>query len=153
MVSEATPSLTPKIFLVTEFFPWNTLEKPSIQNISAWTRKNPSFILDLTKFPKSTTTSTMYKSHFYQIKEKFKNTNHCNIYTDGSKINGKVGAGLIFEEKACKYHLPETLSTYTAEEFCLMQATESINQNISIDNTFIIHTDSLSVIQNLKKMY
>ena len=73
----------------------------------------------------------------FKIKLDFKITNtpdhvELNFYTDGSKLNGKVGAGFLALEptrimKTDKFKLPDNSTVFQAEIFAILKATEYLS--------------------------
>ena len=79
-----------------------------------------------------------------------------NIFTDGSKIRGMVGAGVaMYEEnkliKQCKYKLHNQCSNNQAEELAILKSLEEL-QSLTHCNikTAAIHTDSKVTLASLK---
>lgn len=78
------------------------------------------------------------------------------IFTDGSKIEGKVGAALSMwnseaETKACKFKLSTYCTVYQAELLAICQATREILR--STEANFGIYSDSKSSLQTVTNNY
>jgi len=58
-------------------------------------------------------------------------TQHLNIYTDGSKLEGGVGAGLYCTDPELRlsYKLPNDCSIFQAEVFAIRKAGADVNVN------------------------
>lgn len=130
-----------------------TLPTQILQNhyntIPPWTLKKPSFNLSLTKFQKKNSHPQTYLNQYAEyISRQSKFT---AIYTDGSKIENNIGAAIIVGNNTYTYRLPVETSVYTAEAYAMLQATQHILN--SEEERFIIHSDSLSVIQAIQKPY
>lgn len=80
------------------------------------------------------------------------NTQAVQIYTDGSKIEGEVGAALSLwsgeaEIKAFKLKLPSYCTVYQAELLAICRATQEILKRS--EGTFGIYSDSRSALQSV----
>ena len=106
-----------------------------------WLLKQPVVILDLNRLPKNKTHPLTYKEKLNNIQEKY--TNHLHIFTDISKNNNGTGCGAILHKKTLKKHLPKEASIFSAE-IC------AINFNKQLGKVFLIHSDSIFVVQSLK---
>lgn len=78
--------------------------------------------------------------------------NQIRIYTDGSKIEGKVGAALSLwsneaETTAQKFKLPSYCTVYQAELLAILKATEAVLKSTA--TSFGIYSDSKSSLQSL----
>lgn len=69
---------------------------------------------------------------------------HEKLYTDGSKDNGKVGAGIVSCSSNLSFCLPDPCSVFSAEAFALKTAVSNLQ-----GNNAIILTDSASCIDAL----
>jgi len=87
-------------------------------------------------------------------------TPHCiQIYTDGSKIGGKVGAGAAIYvdqvlKKQCKYKLQNCCSNNEAEQTVILKSLEELT-SLSDHNarTAAIYTDSKVTLASLRKNF
>ena len=121
-----------------------------IENIKFLYSKYPSIIYDLSlaKQQKRYFIKEKIRQEFLQRKYYYKKDNYSIIATDGSKKDGKVGCGILFNTQKYKFKLPSHSSIYTAELF-------SIYKTITIAKTkriskLLILTDSMSAIQGIK---
>ena len=89
--------------------------------------------------------------------EKFLKTSQYNVYTDGSKIDGQVGAGLIIIQKdkpaIQRYiRLPDHCSVFQAEIYAIGLAAQAIIENSTLHNTYVkIFTDNQASMKALNK--
>ena len=104
-------------------------------NSPPWLLEQPVVILD----------PLTYQEKLYKILEKY--PNHLYNYTDGSKDNNGTGCGAVFNSKI-KECLSKEASIFTAE----ISAINLVLKIISTSNSkkFIIHSDSISVLQLIK---
>ncbi|KAH8289000.1 hypothetical protein KR054_009804, partial [Drosophila jambulina] len=77
---------------------------------------------------------------------------HLNIYTDGSKMEGGVGAGLYCTdpEMRLSYKLPSQCSIFQAEVFAIgkaAQLAQNINRSYEAVNLFV---DSQAAIRSMQ---
>ena len=75
-------------------------------------------------------------------------SDHKHIYTDGSKIDEKVGAAATWEYGTIKTHLPDKCTIFSAEAVALINALKIAKA--SHLKQFIIFTDSLSCLQSIE---
>jgi ribonuclease HI len=76
------------------------------------------------------------------------------IYTDGSKIDGKVGSGYcVFRDNKYytkrNYHLPDTATVFQAEIYAIKKAAEWLLQQEYSWKTIVVHIDSQAAIMAL----
>ena len=112
-----------------------------------WLLKQPVVILDLNKLPKNKTHSLIYREKLNNIQEIYPNYQH--IFTDGSKSNYRTGCVAVLHKKALKKCLPKEASIFSAEIYAIDLALDLISTYNS-KKKFIIHSDSISVLQSLK---
>ena len=111
-----------------------------------WLLKQPVIILDLNKLPKNKTHPLIYQDNLNNIQEIFPNYQH--IHTDGSKSNFGTGCGAVLHKKSLKKCLLKESSIFSAEIYAINLALDLISTSNS--KKFIIHSDSISVLQSLK---
>jgi len=88
----------------------------------------------------------MYKSYHHHILEGYKN--YYEVYTDASKTLDGVGISIILENQYTSFKLPNTCSIlYTAEATAILEAIITNKKH----STFLILSDSLSTLNNIKK--
>ena len=107
-----------------------------------WLLKQPS----LNKLPKNKTHPLIYREKLNNIQEIYPNYQH--IYTDGSKSNFGTGCGAVLHKKSRKKCFPKEASIFSAEIYAINLALDLISTSNS--KKFIIHSDSISVLQSLK---
>ena len=86
------------------------------------------------------------KQNFQELQSRLSDYQH--IYTDGSKVEDKVGCAYISGSHHEKVHLHDGSSIFTAESKAIDMALDNV-MNISLDNKFVIFSDSLSVLESL----
>ena len=108
--------------------------------------KQPVVILDLNKLPKNKTHPLIYQEKLNNIQEIY--PNYEDIYTNGSESNFGTGCGAVLHKKSLKKCLPKEASIFSAEIYAINLALDLISTSSS--KIFIIHSDSISVLQSLK---
>ena len=121
-----------------------TLIKES--SLGPWQRKTPEICTYLTKYEKSKTVTSEFLQRFLE----HKHNSDIEIFTDGSKGDGKVGAGIIINTDNKVTHsiarrLHNYASVFTAELFAIKLALFSLKACSNVSCT--IYSDSLSAIQ------
>jgi ribonuclease HI len=102
-----------------------------------------SVILDLAETVKGETSPLEYQSRFLELADVFSSALH--IYTDGSKIEEKVGAAIVYQAKKSSIRLPNNSSIFTAELIAIDMALHMI---FDCDHDFFtIFSDSLSALK------
>ena len=91
----------------------------------------------------SSTSSTVFKSRFNEVKQKY--LNFCHIYTDGSKVETKVASAYVCPYGTRGYILRDGCSIFTAEVEAINKALTYVN--LSTRKSFVIFSDSMSVLQ------
>ena len=76
------------------------------------------------------------------------------VFTDGSKQNGRVGAGYVVYRDAelfseGKYRLPDTASVYQAELFAIRQSLTFLTEHVNDRESIQIFSDSMSALTAL----
>ena len=80
-----------------------------------------------------------------------------SIYTDGSKIGGQVGSGVVvFKRKPVIFpqnaRLPDSATVFQAEVYALLLAGKYILSQINDNHNYIqIHSDSQAAIRAIRK--
>ena len=112
--------------------------------------KYPNITYDTTlaKQQKKHSIKEKIKQEYLQKKYQYKNENFSIIATDGSKKEGEVGCGILFDTHKYKFKLPNYSSIYTAELYAIYK-TITIAKTKSITKILII-TDSMSALQGIK---
>ena len=96
---------------------------------------------------KATTSDSIYKQMLASILEEHNADNQ--MYTDGSKSDGGVGASVVFDERIIASFLPHCTSILSAELYALSIA---VNNTKRINKNSIILTDSYSPLMALLDM-
>ena len=133
------------------FHPQNLMTHKT-PNPPLWELTGANIDLELTKFPKQTTTPKTFKENFSDIMFN-KYADYKKIYTDGSKSDTAVGAAavpLIDDLDEINARLPEDASIFTAEATAIDMALSIINK--AKETKFVICTDSLSCLMALKTL-
>ena len=112
-----------------------------------WLLKQPVVILDLKKLPKNKTHPLPYQEKLNNIQERY--PNHLHIFMDGSKSSNGTGCGAVLHKKTLKKHLPKEASIFSAKICAINLALKLVSTRNK--EKFIIHSDSISVLQSLKK--
>ena len=78
--------------------------------------------------------------------------NSLHFYTDGSKLNGKVGFGIHCKELNLDiaHRLPDTCSVYQAEVMAIREVAIWLSRNVVTNIGVIIYTDSQAAIRSLE---
>ena len=86
------------------------------------------------------------KQNFQELQSRLSDYQH--IYTDGSKVEDKVGCAYISGSHHEKIRLPDGSSIFTAKSKAIDMALDYVMNN-SLENKFVIFSDSLSVLKSL----
>lgn len=98
-------------------------------------------------------TPTHLRNRIFQEDLRAKWPNYVDIYTDGSKKNDRVGAGIYIPsiEMSQSYRLPAEATIFTAELFAILKSLETIfTLNF---NKYLIITDCNSAIKCIENIY
>ena len=114
----------------------------SIPDVPIWDSEPITVYFTLSEFDKSSTSSTVFKSRFNEIKQKI--LDFCHIYTDGSKVETKVASAYVCPYGTRGYRLRDGCSIFTAEVEAINKALTYVN--VSPRKSFVIFSDSLSVL-------
>ena len=94
----------------------------------------PTVCFDLCKYKKSETDPTLYRLHYSELLEYFKDYTH--IFTDGSKDDDKTAAAFICQSFEFSKRLSDKASIFTAELEAIVSALRYIN--ITVNNKFVV---------------
>ena len=83
----------------------------SIPDIPIWDSEPVTVDFTLSEFDKSSTSSTVFKSRFNEVKQKY--LDFCHIYTDGSKVETKVASAYVCPYGTRGYRLRDGCSVFT----------------------------------------
>ena len=114
--------------------------------IPSWCTTKPTILFDLHNSKKSLSDSQLMKQNFQELQSRLSDYQH--IYTDGSEVEDKVGCAYISGSRHEKIRLPDGSSIFTAESKAIDMALDYVMNN-SLDNKFVIFSDSLSVLKYL----
>ena len=65
----------------------------SVPDVAIWDSEPVTVDFTLSEFDKSSTASTVFKSRFNEVRQKY--LDFCHIYTDGSKVETKVASAYV----------------------------------------------------------
>ena len=85
----------------------------SIPDVPIWDSEPVTVDFTLSEFEKSSTSSTVFKSRYNEVKQKYLDL--CHIYTDGSKVETKVASAYVCPYGTRGYRLRDGCSIFTAE--------------------------------------
>ena len=122
------------------------IQKHSFSDIPSWCITKPTILFDLHNSRKSLPDSYLMKQNFQELQSRLSDYQH--IYTDGSKVEDKVGCAYISGSHHEKIRLPDGSSIFTAESKAIDMALDYVMNN-SLENKFVIFSDSLSVLKSL----
>ena len=122
------------------------IQKHSFSDIPSWCITKPNILFDLHNSKKSLSDSHLMKQNFQELQSRLSDYQH--IYTDGSKVEDKVGCAYISGSHHEKIRLPDGSSIFTAESKAIDMALDYVMNN-SLENKFVIFSDSLSVLKSL----
>ena len=118
----------------------------SVPDAPIWDSEPVTVDLTLSEFDKSSTSSTVFKSRFNEVKQKY--LDFCHIYTDGSKVETKVASAYVCPYGTRGYRLRDGCSIFTAEVEAINKALTYVK--VSTRQSFVIFSDSMSVLQAIE---
>ena len=118
----------------------------SIPDVPIWDSEPVTVDFTLSEFDKSSTSSTVFKSRFNEVKQKY--LDFCHIYTDGSKVERKVASAYVCPYGTMSYRLRDGCSIFTAEVEAIDKALKYVK--VSSVERFVIFSDSMSVLQAIE---
>ena len=118
----------------------------SIPDVPIWDSEPVTVDFTLSEFDKSSTSSTVFKSRFNEVKQKY--LDFCHIYTDGSKVETKVASAYVCPYGTRGYRLRDGCSIFTAEVEAINKALAYVK--VSTRKSFVIFSDSMSVLQAIE---
>ena len=118
----------------------------SIPDVPIWDSEPVTVDFTLSEFDKSSTSSTVFKSRFIEVKQKY--LDFCHIYTDGSKVETKVASAYVCPYGTRGYRLRDGCSIFTAEVEAISKALTYVK--VSTRKSFEIFSDSMSVLQAIE---
>ena len=111
-----------------------------------WILKPVTVNFTLSKFDKSSTSSTVFKSRFNEAKQKY--FDFCHIYTNGSKVETKVASAYVCPYGTRGYRPRDGRSIFTAEIDAINKSLTYVK--VSTKKSFIIFSYSMSVLQAIE---
>ena len=119
--------------------------KNKIPTFSPWHYTPPVIDLSLTEYQKCSTNPLVFKQKYFEFKAK--HADHIEVYTDGSKHEGRVASAAVVNGRSFVKRLPNDSSIFSAEVTAILLALKQINS--LEEDKFVIFTDSLSSLQAL----
>ena len=118
----------------------------SISDVPIWDSEPVIVDFTLSEFDKSSTSSTVFKSWFNQVRQR--NSDFCYICTDGPKVETKVASAFVCPYGTRGYRLKDGCSIFTAEVEAINKALTYVK--LSKRKGFVICSDSMSVLQAIQ---
>ena len=118
----------------------------SIPDVPIWNSEPVTVDFTLSEFDKSSASSTVFKSRFNELRQKY--SDFCHIYTDGSKVERKVASAYVCPYGTRSYGLRDGCSIFTAEVEAIDKALKYVK--VSSVERFVIFSDSMSVLQAIE---
>ena len=118
----------------------------SIPDVPIWDSKPVTVDFTLSEFDKSPTSSTIFKSRFNEVKQKY--LDFCHIYTDGSKVETKVASAYVCPYGTRGYRLRNGCSIFTAEVEAINKALTYVK--VSTRKSFVLFSHMMSVLQAIE---
>ena len=118
----------------------------SIPDVPIWDSEPVTVEVTLSEFNKLSTSSTVFKSPFNEVKQKY--LEFCLIYTDGSKVETKVASAYVCPYGTRGYRLRDGCSFFTAKVEMINKALTYVK--VSTRKSFVIFSDSMSVLQAIE---
>ena len=118
----------------------------NILDVPIWDSEPVIVDFTLSEFDKSSTSSTVFKSRFNEVKQKY--LDFCHIYTDGSKDETKVASAYVCPYGTRGYGLRDGCSIFTAVVEAVNKALTYVY--VSSRKSFVIFSDSMSVLKAIK---
>jgi ribonuclease HI len=123
----------------------NPLPSPSL-SVPLWSLSSPTFALQLSLLPKSSTPPVQFQQRFLELCSRFSEA--AVYFTDGAKGEEGVGMGIAYGNKAVAAPLAPLSSIFTAEATALERALLLATR--SPVPTILIASDSLSCLKALQ---
>ena len=114
----------------------------SIPDVPIWDSEPVTVDFTLSEFDKSSTSSTVFKCRFIELRQKY--SDFCHIYTDGSK----VASAYVCPYGTRSYRLRDGCSIFTAEVEAIDKALKYVK--VSSVERFVIFSDSMFVLQAIE---
>ena len=121
------------------------IQKHSCSDIPSLCITKPTILFDLHNSKKSLSDSHLMKQNFQELQSRLSDYQY--IYTDGSKVDDKVGCAYISGSHREKIRLSDGSSIFSAESKAIDMTLDYVMNN-SLDKKFVIFSDSLSVLKS-----
>lgn len=121
---------------------------PPSPALPPWKRPPVDFNLSLSELSKQTTPPHIYMKAFHAVMSRHPPADWTHYYTDGSRLQGRVGCAFVLRDEAYLFPLLPHCSIYSAELFAIFQCIENILTH-NVPKSLII-SDSLSALQGLQ---
>jgi len=121
----------------------NIIVSSGVPDIPPWLFPEVDLDVSLSETKKDPLNAPFLHNKFQGLKHKYKH--YKAIYTDGSKNENSVGAGVVMGDMTQKIGLPKDASVFTAELTAIKKAFDLIY--LSRKHRFIIYSDSLSALE------
>ena len=126
--------------------PLNNIHESIFPQTPPWIIKTPKVSLELNEYSKTKIHPSTYQEKFYNILQH--HPDHLDVFTHGSKDNGRVACVSVFNKTVLKKALPRESSIFTTETHAIDLALNIISK--SKHKKFIIFSDLLSVLLSLR---
>ena len=123
----------------------NSVANSIISETPPWQYPEINVDVSLLKYKKDQDQQVLLNK-FKEMKDEYRN--HSALYTDGSKTDNFVGAGVVMGDASNKININPTSTVFTAELIAIKAALDTIAQHQN--NCFIIYSDSLSALEAIK---
>ena len=118
----------------------------SIPDVPIWDSEPVTVDFSLSEFDKSSTSSTVFKSRFNEVRQKY--LDFCHIYADGSKVETKVVSAYVCPYGTTGYRLRDGCSIFTTEVEAINKALTYVK--VSTRKSSVIFSDGMSVLQAIE---
>ncbi|GFN80517.1 RNA-directed DNA polymerase from mobile element jockey [Plakobranchus ocellatus] len=129
----------------------NTIDNLHVQCPPPWEQHKINVDISLIEQKKENTSEIVRRKEFFRIKEKF--SNHCAVFTDGSKLEEKVAAAAYFPkhpDRSKATRLRDGASVFSTELEGIALALTEIKKISKYHKNFVIYSDSLSALQAIQ---
>ena len=111
----------------------DNIQKHSFSDIPSWCITKPTILFNLHNSKKSLSDSHLIKQNFQELQSRLSDYQH---YTDGSKVEDKVGCAYLSGRHHEKIRLPDSSSIFTAGSKAIDIALYHVRNN-SLENKFV----------------
>ena len=124
------------------------IDSITISTSPTWNIKNLRINDDMKFIKKDHMTPAIVQRHFQIIKARHRRRRDRFIYTDGSKMDNKIGYGIYSSQFEAYGRIPDVCSVYTAELYAILTALQ-LALDAETMNGIALFTDSYSSVQSL----